>query len=190
MISFIKGIVEDINLDSIVVDVNGVGFEIGFSSTDRIKIGQTVKIFTYLAVREDALTLFGFLSKSDLQLFLRLISVKGIGPKGGMNMLSKTTGTRVIEAIEAGDVNYLKSLPGIGQKTASQIVLDLKGKLIESSNNKGVLSDNILAALSGLKNLGYKQTELNMIEKELIKEPNLEVDEYIKLGLKHLMKLK
>lgn len=190
MISFIKGTIEEILIDSIIVNVNGMGFEIGFASQDRVSIGQQVKVFTYLSVREDALTLFGFLNQTDLNLFNRLISVKGIGPKGAMNIFSKSNGQRIITAIESGDVSYLKSLPGVGNKTASQIVLDLKGKLVESSNNKQALPDALVEALSGLKNLGYKQAELNIVEKELLKQPGLEVDQYIKQGLQLLIKLK
>lgn len=190
MISFISGIIEEISADSVIVNMNGMGFEVGFVNGDRVKIGDKVKLYTYLAVREDALTLFGFLNQSDLFLFNRLISVKGIGPKGAMNLFVKSTGSRIINAIEEGDVNYLKSLPGVGNKTASQIVLDLKGKLVESTYNKNALNENLVAAISGLKNLGYKQNELNIVEKELSKETDKEVDEYIKLGLQLLMKMK
>lgn len=190
MISFIKGIVEEIYQDTIIVSNQGMGFEIGFVQQDRVKIGDTIKVYTYLNVREDAMLLYGFLTSQDLDLFLRVISVKGIGPKGAMNLLSKTTTSRLITAIEEGDVNYLKSLPGIGPKSASQIVLDLKGKLIDSSHNKQTLPKALQEAISGLKNLGYKQSELNSIEKELSKNPNLSVDEYLKAGLQLLMKLK
>lgn len=190
MISFVQGRVEEVFLDSIVINNNGIGYDIGFVNQDRVRIGDTIKVFTYLNVREDAMTLFGFLSRSDLELFLRLISVKGIGPKGAMNIFSKTTSTRMIAAIEEGDVNYLKSLPGIGPKSASQIILDLKGKLIDSTHNKQQLPDSLMEALSGLKNLGYKQNELNAIEKELSKYDDKSVDEYIKMGLQLLLKLK
>ena len=190
MISFVKGIVEEILADSIIVSNNGIGYEIGFVHQDKVKIGESVKVYTYLNVREDAMTLFGFLTKLDLTLFHRLISVKGIGPKGAMNMLSRTTGERVINAIESGDVTYLRTLPGIGPKSASQIVLDLKGKLVDADHNKYALPEALLEAISGLRNLGYKQSELNVIEKELSKNPNLSVDEYLKQGLQLLMKIK
>jgi Holliday junction DNA helicase RuvA len=107
-----------------------------------------------------------------------------------MNMLVKTTGLRLISAIEEGDVNYLKTLPGIGPKSASQIVLDLKGKLVDATHNKYALPEALTEAISGLRNLGYKQSELNAIEKELVKNPNQTVDEYIKAGLQLLMKMK
>ena len=189
MISFIKGTIEEVLLDSIIVSNNGIGYEIGFVNQDKVKIGEKVKIHTYLNVREDALTLFGFLSRTDLTLFLRLISVKGIGPKGAMNMLVKTTGLRLISAIEEGDVNYLKTLPGIGPKSASQIVLDLKGKLVDATHNKYALPEALTEAISGLRNLGYKQSELNAIEKELVKNPNQTVYDYIKAGLQLLIKM-
>lgn len=190
MIAFISGIIEEILSDSVIVSSNDIGYEIGFVQQDRIKIGEKVKIFTYLNVREDALTLFGFLTKTDLTLFQRLISVKGIGPKGAMNALSKTTGLRLIQAIEDGDVNYLKSLPGVGPKSASQIVLDLKGKLVDTTQNKYQSNEALSEALTGLKNFGYKQSELNLVEKELSKKDDLSVDEYIKAGLQYLTKLR
>lgn len=186
MISFLQGTVEMTTLDSIVINVNNVGYQVGFVNATDLTIGQTIKVYTYLQVREDALMLFGFLKQSDLNLFLRLISVKGIGPKVALSLFQKSSGDQLINAIENGDVSYLKSLPGIGAKTASQIVLDLKGKLVQTNPESTNVA--LTEALSGLANFGYSKSELAALEKELSKEKDLSVDQYIKKGLIALSK--
>lgn len=191
MISYIKGFVTRIDLDSIVVENNGIGFHIFFSQQHKVNLDQEVTIYTYLNVREDEMALFGFFTVDDLNLFTKLISVRGIGPRMALNIFIKSDSHRIITAIEDGSVDYLKTLPGIGPKTASQMILDLKGKLIEVSTNKKGHSNEILEALSGLKSLGYKQSELNKIENQLIKEAdNKSVSEIIKIALTLLQKRK
>ncbi len=188
MISFIKGTVVEINSDNIIIDHNGLGYEIGFAQQDRISVGNNILVYTYLHIREDAMLLFGFLTKNDREVFLRMISVKGIGPKLGLGLFSKSNSTRLINAIEEGDVTYLKTLPGIGVKTASQMVLDLKGKLVEATTSKDILSQEVQEALSGLRNLGYKPKELTSIEKELSTYKEKSVSELIRIGLQLLLK--
>lgn len=188
MISFIKGTVVEINSDNIIIDHNGFGYEISFAQQDRISVGDHILVYTYLHIREDAMLLYGFLTKSDREVFLRMISVKGIGPKLGLGLFFKSNSTRLITAIEEGDVTYLKTLPGIGAKTASQMVLDLKGKLIEATTNKEILTQEVQEALSGLRNLGYKPKELTSIEKELSIHKEKSVSELIKIGLQLLLK--
>ncbi len=188
MISFIKGTVVEINSDNIIIDHNGLGYEIGFAQQDRISVGNNILVYTYLHIREDAMLLFGFLTKNDREVFLRMISVKGIGPKLGLGLFSKSNSTRLINAIEEGDVTYLKTLPGIGVKTASQMVLDLKGKLVEATTSKDILSQEVQEALSGLRNLGYKPKELTSIEKELSTYKDKSVSELIRIGLQLLLK--
>lgn len=191
MIAYIKGQAVSIGKDSIVVENNGIGYHIRFTQQHNISLNDQVTIYTFLNVREDELTLFGFKSTEDLDLFVRLISVKGIGPRIALNMFAGSDSTRIIQAIEEGNVDYLRTLPGIGAKTASQMVLDLKGKLVEVNTNKGGLKDEVREALSGLKNLGYKQSELNSIEKELSAQAkDKSVSDLIKLGLQLLLKRK
>ena len=98
MISFIKGTVVEINSDNIIIDHNGLGYEIGFAQQDRISVGNNILVYTYLHIREDAMLLFGFLTKNDREVFLRMISVKGIGPKLGLGLFSKSNSTRLINA--------------------------------------------------------------------------------------------
>lgn len=191
MISYIKGVIAFRSADSIIVEKDGIGYTINFSQQDKVNINDQVMIFTYLHVREDDLSLFGFLSFEDLEFFKRLISVKGIGPKMAMNMFIRSDSSKMISAIEEGDVNYLKTLPGIGAKTASQVILDLKGKLIANSIDKVVTNEKVAEAMSGLKNLGYKVTELNGIEKQLVEvSSDKSVSELIRLGLQLLLKSK
>ena len=121
---------------------------------------------------------------------MRLISVKGLGPKTAMNMLMKKSYADLIGIIEHGDVAALKSMPGIGAKTASQIILDLKGKLVESSENQPKYSSAIEDALEALKNLGYKQGEINQCAKVMSEEEGLTTEQYLKIGLQYLMKKK
>lgn len=191
MISYIKGVIAFRSADSIIVEKDGIGYTVNFSQQDKVNINDQVMIFTYLHVREDDLSLFGFLSFEDLEFFKRLISVKGIGPKMAMNMFIRSDSSKMISAIEEGDVNYLKTLPGIGAKTASQVILDLKGKLIANSIDKVVTNEKVAEAMSGLKNLGYKVTELNGIEKQLVEvSSDKSVSELIRLGLQLLLKSK
>lgn len=191
MISYIKGVIAFRSADSIIVEKDGIGYTINFSQQDKVNINDQVMIFSYLHVREDDLSLFGFLSFEDLEFFKRLISVKGIGPKMAMNMFIRSDSSKMISAIEEGDVNYLKTLPGIGAKTASQVILDLKGKLIANSIDKVVTNEKVAEAMSGLKNLGYKVTELNGIEKQLVEvSSDKSVSELIRLGLQLLLKSK
>ena len=145
-------------------------------------------MFTYQHIREDENTLYGFLSAAEKDLFIKLISVKGLGPKTAMNMFSAMSMERILDAIETGDVALIKSLPGIGAKTASQIVLDLKGKLVQvSSTPKASVSAEVKDALDALKALGYKGNELTGVEKLFAANPGKTVDEYVKMGLKHML---
>lgn len=187
MIAFIKGIVIAFGLDYLILENNGMGYRIAFTQQGRISLGQEVTIYTHMNVREDEISLFGFISQLDLNIFQQLINVKGLGPKTAINMLGTNNGERILKAIEDEDVAFLKSLPGIGAKTASQMVLDLKGKLaakIDGSSRSS--SGNVNEAIDALKDLGFKNAELGWIEKELIKEKDKPVNELIKLGLQLL----
>ena len=190
MIKFIKGTVYSFTNDSVIVDNNGIGYLIYFSQPEKLSLGSEVMIFTYQHFRDDGTVLYGFLSKDELDLFEKLITVKGLGPKTAMTIISRSTYDKLVSAIEQGDVNYLKNMPSVGSKTASQIILDLKGKLVESDNNNSVKKENVLLkeAIEGLKSLGYKSFEISQITGELSKLELKSVDEYQKEGLKLLMK--
>ena len=190
MIKFIKGMVYSFTADSVIIENNGIGYLIYFAQPEKLSLGSEVMIFTYQHFRDDGTLLYGFLTKEELDLFEKLITVKGLGPKTAMSIISKSTYDKLVSAIEQGDVNYLKNMPSVGSKTASQIILDLKGKLVESDNNNSIKKENVLLkeALEGLKSLGYKSYEISQISSELAKLELKNVDEYLKEGLKLLMK--
>ena len=134
MIAFIKGTVASITGDAIVVEQNGIGWRIAFAHPESVHLQEAVTIYTYMHYTDAELALYGFPDADEKELFLRLISVKGLGPKTVMNMLGRSGPSSIVQAIEAGDVAVLKKLPGIGAKTASQIVLDLQGKLVPANH--------------------------------------------------------
>lgn len=188
MISFIKGVVYTKTLDSIIVENNGIGYEIIASQTDTYVIGEEVMVHTYQHVREDEISLFGFSDTFERSLFLLLITVKGIGPKTANNILAKSNYADISNAISNSDINFLKKLPGIGPKSAQQIILDLQNKLtpvsIQSAKNTA-LED----ALSGLKSLGMSPSDIKYAESQL-KLKVMSTDEYLKLGLQLINKRK
>ena len=129
MYSYLNGKITEKGIDYIVVECSGIGYHVFVSRPDDFFKDDFTKVYTYLAVREDDMTLYGFKTKDEKNIFLKIISVSGIGPKTAITMLSVTTPQSFIQAIELGNTGYLKKLPGIGSKSASQIILDLKGKL-------------------------------------------------------------
>lgn len=195
MIAFIKGTVSSYTADSLVVDHDGMGWEIAYPHTDRISLNQEIKVYTYLHISENDMRLFGFESQEEKDLFLRLITVKGLGPKTAMNMLSKAGYDSIYGWIEEGNVAALKKMPGIGAKSASQIVLDLKGKLVAPAENAkttpaAAYPKEISDALEGLKNLGYKAGELGGAADYMNSKPGLKTEEYLRMGLQYLMNQK
>lgn len=195
MIAFVKGLVQSYTIDSVVIDHNGFGLEMSYPHTDTLSLNKEVLIYTYLHIFEGGMHLYGFESQQEKELFLRLISVKGLGPKTAMNMLSKAGYHAIVKAIETQDVAVLKKMPGIGAKSASQIVLDLKGKLVETPVTSKVETNTkypkeIQDAIEGLKNLGYKQAELSGCIHYMTENPGLRVEEYMSMGLRYMAKAK
>jgi len=185
MIGFLRGKVHYIGKDYVLLDVNNVGYHINFNNVSKLNLNEEVLIYTYQNVREDELSLFGFLTIEEYELFVKLIGVKGLGPKIASGILAAASLSSIIDAIESGNVAFMKSMPGVGNKTASQIILDLKGKLVESNNE--VISDELKDVEQALKSLGYKQNEIKPILKEL-NYKNLTTEEYLKEALKLLKK--
>lgn len=172
MIAFIEGKVGLIRKESVAINVGGLGYEVFVIRPFEYEIGQNVFLYTYQQIREDTNTLFGFKSEAEYDIFLSLLGVKGIGPKIAMNALAHTTAEDLTKAIDNQDIKALKKLPGIGDKAARQIVLDLKGKIrIEAESGPLFESANkipFLEATQGaLEALGYKESEIVMIEPEL-----------------------
>ncbi|GAA6827479.1 Holliday junction branch migration protein RuvA [Staphylococcus sp. 18_1_E_LY] len=199
MYAYIKGNLTQLFPTHLVVETAGIGYEIQTPNSYRFQryLDQEVKVFTSFIVREDAQLLYGFINEEEKDMFLNLIKVTGIGPKSALAILATSTPSEVIQAIENENDTYLTKFPGIGKKTARQIVLDLKGKvqvteekaenLLTHDNvndtNDGVVKEAILA----LEALGYSKRELNKVEKSLSKETCESVDEAVKRGLQLLV---
>ena len=201
MFAYIKGNLEVKTNGYVVIDVNGIGYKIFMSETAINKLGQIgeiVKIHTYVRVREDDISIFGFNTNEELRMFELLLSVSGIGAKSALVILSNVSVSSFALAIINNDVNLLKKLPGIGPKTAQRAILELKDKLKKENeivaNEDREVSDTIKAAIiddgkiaeatAALKVLGYTGKE---IEKALEKvDANLSVEDIIRKGLLNL----
>lgn len=183
MIAFVNGIVKIIRNDRVVLDVHGVGYEVYLANALSQKMNEELFLYTYQHVREDAILLFGFIKEEDYEVFMRLINVKGIGPKTAQTMLLVCSGKEMIEAIENDDIKRLKSLPGIGAKTAGQIVLDLKGKFVSLETSDSPVSNPVWTQVQdALLSLGYKTNQLTKIKKEL-ENTELGEDEMLRQAL-------
>lgn len=185
MIGFVRGKVHAYGLDYVLIDVNGIGYRINFNHPESLTVGQEMTIYTYQNVREDEISLFGFLSLEEYDLFVKLISVKGLGPRIASSILGRTTTENVIKAIEDGDVEFMKRMPGVGNKTASQIILDLKGKLVETADFE--VDDRLKDVQDALKQFGYKNQEIKPVIKALRNEKG-STDELVKKALKMFVK--
>ena len=189
MIAFVEGIVRIVRPASVVLDVNGVGYEVFVCDPYKYRIGKVTFLYTYHQIREDAQTLFGFDTEMDYEIFTRLLNVKGIGAKTALAMLTKCPGADMARAIEEGDVKLLKSLPGIGVKSASQIVLDLQGKLVSIPREEIEIGDPVwMQTQEALEALGYKANTLQSIKKELQDAGYESVDEMLRHALMLLAK--
>lgn len=193
MINYLQGKLAEKSPTQIVIDCHGVGYEVNISLYTYGKLPQdeAVKIFTYLQVREDAQVLYGFMDKTEREVFTKLISVSGIGASTARMMFSSLSPEEVIEAIASGDVETIKSVKGIGVKTAQRVIVDLKDKIgkIEQSSEVLPLQNNTNKneALSALVTLGYskKQAEKS-VHKILKTNPEASIEEIIKTALKNL----
>ena len=192
MISFIKGKNIEISPTKLIVDVNGVGYEILISlrTYSKIKNIDKVNIFTYLNVKEDSHTLYGFYNKKERKTFLDLISISGVGPSTAIVILSSLSASELKKAIIESDVNKIKSVKGIGLKTAERIILELKDKISKEDIDdiKFVESfDNTIRneALSALSSLGISKNVVERhIDNILEKNINITLEELIREVLK------
>ena len=201
MFAYIKGSLEVKTNGYIVIDVNGIGYKIFMSETAINKlgaIGEIIKIHTYVRVREDDISIYGFNTNEELRMFELILSVSGIGAKSALVILSNVSVSSFALAIINNDINLLKKLPGIGPKTAQRVILELKDKLkkeneivanentdISDTINTAIMDDEKIAeATAALKVLGYTGKE---IEKALEKvDANLSVEDIIRKGLLNL----
>ncbi len=168
MIGYIKGTVEEMWEEGILLECAGIGYRIFVPSLflNRLSIGETRKIYTYLSVKEDSMTLFGFADRDSLETYKRLLSVNGIGPKAAMNVLSFMTAEEFRMAVLAGDANKIAKTPGLGKKTAQKILLELKDKfdfvqeLEDALGGSAALdSDGAADAVEALIALGYSGSD-------------------------------
>jgi holliday junction DNA helicase RuvA len=184
MYAYVKGVVTLIRPSYIVVDVDGVGYLILTPNSYHYKLNEKVTVYTHHYVREDINALYGFNSLDSKDLFVRLIGVSGIGPKSALSILASDQIDEIIFAIEASDVKYLTKFPGIGPKSAQQIILDLKGKLV--TDDTELIPSQESDVSQALSALGYSKTEVKKVLKKL--NPDQSVELMIKEALKLLMK--
>lgn len=182
MYSYVKGVVTIIEPSYIVVEAYGVGYMIYVSNPYSYKQNEEVLVYLYQQIREDENTLYGFKTKDEKDLFLKLISVKGLGPKMVLPMLTGDI-SYLLGAIEDGNVSYLKKFPKIGDKVARQIILDLKGKLAPDAS---VSKADFTELTETLKALGYKQADIKRILPKI--DATKALEEQVKDALKLLLK--
>lgn len=183
MIAFLKGTMAGRTSDAAFIEVNGMGFQVGMPATDISKLperGESVAVFTHLAVREDAMTLYGFLSQEEKALFERLIGVSGIGPKVALAALSSFKPEELINAISAQDVKAVSTIPGVGKKTAQRMILELKGSFSEAadpdlfSQETAAAAERLQGARDALLAMGFSLAEADLALKGAPEDMNTE----------------
>lgn len=198
MISFVSGKLDMIFDDFVIVDNNGIGYQIIMSSSTICKLpqkGEEIKLYTYMDVKDDSISLYGFISMEEIQAFNMLISVSGIGPKGALGMLAILSPQDLMLSIVADDISALSKAPGVGKKTAQRLILELKDKIKTNYiapnavainiNKDGSISSNKQDAIDALLVLGYSQAEAVKVVVE-VAQKDTSVEEIIKLALKKL----
>lgn len=203
MIAFVKGTIEEITEDNVVVDTGSMGYNVKISAGTAALlpgIGEQVKLYTYTCVREDLFHLYGFLTRDDLEIFKKLITVNGIGPKGGLAVLSVMSADDLRFAIISGDSAAICKAPGIGKKTAERVILDLKDKisLEDTLVHKEIQSLGAGAGISGtdsharneaveaLTALGYSASDALHAVKAVSVTEDMDVETILKLALKNM----
>jgi Holliday junction DNA helicase RuvA len=193
MIASLEGIIDAVSKDSLIVNVNGIGFKVTVTTSVLSEMGITgreVKLYTHFHVREDDMSLFGFGSLDELKLFETLISVSGLGPKTGMAMLSAMSADQVAMAIASGSVEILTTIPGIGKKTADRLILELKDKVggVMISSPAGKAAQENADVVSALVSLGYSVQETTRAVNALPSGKKLTLENKVKLALQYLGK--
>lgn len=199
MISYVKGPLAEIFEDTVVVESGNVGLEVHVpvSVLEHLPvIGTEVKLFTYFQVREDAMCLYGFLSRQDLLMFKQLISVNGIGPKGALGVLSAMDPDELRKAIVSGDAKAISKAPGVGAKTAQRIILDLKDKIdmadilpaqfAAEGKMKPITGGVEGEVIEALTTLGYSSAEAGRAVRQVEVTESMTAEDVLKASLKHL----
>lgn len=201
MISYVRGEVAAFEAEKVIIDVNGIGYGIYMSqqAMGRLPmVGSEVKLYTYFSVKEDSMQLYGFLSKDELDVFRLIIGVNGIGPKGGLGILSVLTPNDLRFAVMSKDVKAISAAPGIGKKTAEKLILELKDKLciedaLEQNTEQAGAYDSSEAqsaqmdAVQALVALGYGNTEALKAVKKVEVNESTTTESILKNALKYLM---
>ncbi len=201
MIAYVNGMIEDITADNVVVDINGLGYNVKISPDTAMRlpgIGERIKLYTYTCVREDAFILYGFLSRNELDIFKKCITVNGIGPKGAQAILSVMDADSLRYAIMSGDTKAISKAPGIGARTAERLILDLKDKIkIDDDMIRREIADgaqqqtaaaspHIAEAVEALVSLGYGRTE-SLKAVNAVEEPDsMDAGALLKAALKKM----
>ena len=182
MIDFIEGKIVSVSTSYITVMTNGIGFKVYTPNPYIFKENENYKVYLYNHIREDEYSLYGFISENERELFLKLLNVKGLGPKVALPILATGSVDGVIDAIDRENILYLQKFPKVGEKLARQIILDLKGKLITKKETM-VINEELVSVL---ESLGYKKPDI----KKIINEVNnsLPLEDQIKEALKLLIR--
>ena len=187
MIATLEGILDYRGNDSIILNVGGIGFQVYVPTSTLSQLGAVkgkVSLYTHLHLREDNVSLYGFVSGEELALFQNLISVSGIGPKAALGLLSALNPEQLVMAISSGNIDLINQAPGIGKKIASRLVVELRGKLEKEWKDialpLGLESADAIAALTGL---GYSLTEATNAVSKLPDSEELSLEEKIKMAL-------
>lgn len=196
MYEYFEGIISKITPSYIVVDVNGIGFKVSCPTPFAYQTAEKAKVYIEQVFSDNnGFTLYGFEDEHAKGLFLKLLSVSGIGPKSALAIMAAEDSNSLAEAIEQGEVKYLTRFPGVGKKTASQIVLDLRGKLgdyvsrLDQKNEEAEgMTPALHDALLALSALGYTNKEIDRITPKLTKMDCKTADQFIKKGLALLLK--
>ena len=208
MIAYVQGILENLEIDKAVIDVGGIGYEVNISAStcDRMPgLGDNVKLYTYMNVKEDEMSLFGFLTRDEIRMFRMLITVSGIGPKGALSILSVFDTDDLRFAILAGDVKTISKAPGIGKKTAERLVLELRNKISNADitgtegigqaagsasigKSSGEDASSRDEAVEALAALGYNATDAMKAVRKVLSasDDKLDTEAILKLALKEL----
>lgn len=199
MIGFVQGKVDTISEDNVVIDTGAIGYNVRISAKTAQElpgIGQEVRLYTYTSVREDGISLFGFLSRDSLDIFKKIITVNGIGPKGGLAVLSVMSADELKFAIISGNAQAITKAPGIGKKTAERVILDLKDKISvedtqiqkEISSYAGLPQTDKAQneAVEALTALGYSATDALHAVRQIEHAEEMDVEAILKLALKNM----
>ena len=185
MFNYFNGIVTDIENNNITIECNGIGFKVFVPNPFSYEINNKYKVYVYNKISEDEYSIYGFKTKDEYELFLKLISVKGVGPKIALPIIATGSISGIVDAIDRENILYLTKFPKIGEKLAKQIILDLKGK-IEINNDNIEKDNNFEDLMETLSALGYKTSEIKKVIGEVNTSNTLE--EQVKEALKLLLK--